>query len=90
MKDQLNFSEYWEDLSPESKRSFAKRCNTTYNYLIQVAHGHRQPSAALSRVIRKQSGDVVRLSSLRGDIWPRGELPELSAVRNDQITRRLE
>ena len=90
MENQRDFSNYWEALPPESKRSLAKRCNTTYNYLIQIANGHRRPSAALSRTIRKQSGDVVRLSSLRGDIWPRGELPELSAVRSDQVTRRLE
>ena len=82
MKEQQDFSDYWDELSPENKRSFAKRCNTTYNYLIQIANGHRRPSSTLSRVIRKQSGDVVRLSSLRGDIWIRSEIPD-APVQND-------
>ena len=69
-KEQLDFREFLSSLEPAGKKAFAAQCGTTYNYLLQVAHGHRRASSKLSRKIREKSKNVVRLASLRADIWP--------------------
>jgi len=74
-RKQLGFRDYWSGLSAAEKQALAEACITTVNYLTQVACGHRQASPALSLALHEQTGRVVRLSSLRADIWPAETAP---------------
>ena len=47
----------------------ALKAGTTYEYLIQLAGKHRQPSPELARRLVKASRGKLTLSDLRPDLW---------------------
>lgn len=69
MEKQKDFASYVRELGPEQKKEFAERCGTSYRYLIQLINGHRRASSKLAKKFREQSGHIIRLASVRPDIW---------------------
>lgn len=51
------------------RRSFAKRCGTTLNYLAQLQYGIKRPGPLMARTLHEASGRKVPLESMRPDIW---------------------
>jgi hypothetical protein len=84
---QKDFDEYLSGLRAAQKKEFAARCGTTYNYLIQVANGHRRASSRLARKFYEASGRVVRLASIRSDIWAE-EVGDNKAQRSSSRLRQ--
>ena len=64
------FKEMWDELEGERQEKLAKRCNTTRDYLYQVANGYRKPSPKLSRKLEQETG-IARVE-FRPDVF--GEL----------------
>lgn len=61
---------YWDGLTPDKKESYATDCGVTYNYLSQVANGHKKPSTDLAKLLHaKSKKKVVALNKLRPDVW---------------------
>ena len=61
---QTKLREFLLGLPMQERKDFAKKCNTTYAYLVQVYRGNRQCSADLAIEIDKNSGGVVRCDDL--------------------------
>jgi len=78
---QKDFADYLRGLKATQKQEFAARCGTTYNYLIQIANGHRKASSKLARKFYEVSGHIVRLASIRSDIWADDQLGEKKSMR---------
>ena len=65
----MDLKEYFYTLTPAERKSYARRCKTTVEYLIQLVGGHRRASPALAKTLSLESGEKVPLSKLRPDIW---------------------
>lgn len=64
----MRFPELWNRLTPASKVALVEKIGTSYAYMSQLAHGHRNPSPALCR--RLVAADRrLTLKALRPDIW---------------------
>ena len=61
---------YLAVLSPHEKEFFAKSCDTSVGYLVQVSRGFRKDSAALTNIITANSHYQVTPHDLRADLYP--------------------
>ena len=57
-------------LSTHEKEFFAKSCDTSVGYLIQVSRGFRKASATLTNIIAANSNYQVTPHDLRPDLYP--------------------
>ena len=65
----MELAAFLKNLSPESRKAFAKRAKTTVPYLYQLAGGHRAPSPLLARRIDQASDGQVPKEKLRADVY---------------------
>jgi DNA-binding transcriptional regulator YdaS (Cro superfamily) len=65
----VTLAKYLDPMDHAGRVAFARSCGTTYNYLHQVAGGHRRASGKLARRIERRSGGAVTRASLRRDLF---------------------
>jgi hypothetical protein len=61
--------EFLDGLTPEELGQYAKECDTSTAYLMQLKGGHRRASTKLARMLVIKSCGRLRLQSVRPDIW---------------------
>lgn len=64
----MNLTAYLESLPVDARREFARRCNTSLEYLRQIAAGLRTPKVQLAVAISRESGGQVSCESLMPDV----------------------
>jgi DNA-binding transcriptional regulator YdaS (Cro superfamily) len=64
----MTLHEYFNSLTKEQREAFAKRCETSVDYLIQLSLGYRQPKVELAVRISKESGGQVTCEGLLPDV----------------------
>ncbi len=60
---------YMKTKGRPASETMAKRAGTSYNYLIQLAGGHRKPSHKLAKRIEAATRGVISRHDLRPDIF---------------------
>jgi DNA-binding transcriptional regulator YdaS (Cro superfamily) len=66
----MNLLDYLKSLDAAAQKSFADRCQTSVQYLFQVARGERKPKFDLAvRVDRESGGAVVYRKLLPNVDW---------------------
>lgn len=60
----MTLLDYLKGLPPDTRRSFAARCGTSVEYLMQIGYGRRRPKADLAVVISRESGAAVTCEEL--------------------------
>ena len=65
----LTLSEYLDSLTPNDRRTFARRAKTTDGYLAQLKGHFRTPSTALAKRLVAASEGKLSLELLRPDVW---------------------
>jgi DNA-binding transcriptional regulator YdaS (Cro superfamily) len=60
----MKLCDYLKDLSIEERADFAKRCDTSPDYLWQIGDGRRKPKAALCIDIERESDGKVSCEEL--------------------------
>jgi DNA-binding transcriptional regulator YdaS (Cro superfamily) len=65
----MDLKTYLYGLPPDERDDYAERAGTTVAYLIQLAGNHRKASPGLAKALAAASGNKVKLSALRPDIW---------------------
>ena len=68
----MDVKTYLKDTDRGAAEIMAAKAGTTYDYLIQLAGKHRQPSPDLARKLVKASRGKLTLSELRPDLWGNG------------------
>lgn len=51
------------------RRTFARRCGTTYAFLRNIMYGQRLPGEKLCVALERESGGAVTRQSMRRDDW---------------------
>jgi len=60
----VKLTTYLESLTPDARRDFARRCQTSLEYLRQVAAGIRTPKVQLAVAISRESGGMVPVQAV--------------------------
>lgn len=61
----VNFSEHWQELSPEGKKALAERLDTSFAYLSMLANGHRCPSPRFAELLEIVTGKRFEFEGCR-------------------------
>ena len=64
----MSLLEYLKSLTKEQRAAFAKRCDTSVEYLYQIAYGNRSPKVELAVEIERESEKVVTCERLLPDV----------------------
>lgn len=64
----LTLKDFLKGLCVEEREAFAKRCETTYGHLRNVAYGQKPAGEKLCILIERESARKVLCESLRGDV----------------------
>lgn len=64
----MKLIDYINSLAQTEREDFAEKCNTTIDYLRQVAYGNRKCREALAILIDRESGGAVKFDELRPDV----------------------
>ncbi len=56
--------DFLKSMSAQERTHFAARCETSVDYLFQIANGRRSPKAALAIAIERESGGKVTCEAL--------------------------
>ena len=63
----MNLWDYLKSLDRERRRDFAKRCESSVEYLFQIAYGNRTPKAQLAIAVERESSAKVTCEELLPD-----------------------
>lgn len=63
----MKFKQYWIDLSPDEKKSLAKKLGSDTDYMSQIAHGHRKAGPGILVNILVASDKLITPQDLRPD-----------------------
>lgn len=63
----MKLLDYLKSLDAEKRESFAKRCESSVDYLFQVAYGNRKSKARLTIAIERESARKVTCEDLLPD-----------------------
>lgn len=64
----MNLLDYLQSLDLDQRKTFAKRCDTSLDYLWQIANGIRTPKVQLAVSISRESGGKVPCEKLLPDV----------------------
>lgn len=64
----MSLLEYLKPLTKEQRADFAKRCDTSVEYLYQIAYGNRTPKVELAIDIERESARKVTCETLLPDV----------------------
>lgn len=60
----MTLKEYFQSLDAVAREDFAKRCETTVDYLVQLCYGNRRPKVELAVRIARESDNKVTCEEL--------------------------
>lgn len=64
-----NLKNYLKSLATkEAKEDFAKRCDTTFKHLVNIAYGYKPAGESLCINIERETSGQVRCETLRADV----------------------
>lgn len=64
----MNLLEYLKTLTAEARATFAAKCGTSTDYLLQIAYGQRKPKVGLAVAIERESAGQVTCEALLPDV----------------------
>lgn len=80
----MRLLDYLKSLDRDQRAGFAKRCDSSVEYLFQIAYGNRTPKAQLAIAIERESAGKVTCEELLPDAdWQylrKRQRPEKRAV----------
>jgi DNA-binding transcriptional regulator YdaS (Cro superfamily) len=59
---------YLKTLSPDRRRIFAARCDTSLGHMTNVAYGYKPCAESLAIAIERESAGAVTVEELRPDV----------------------
>lgn len=60
----MKFAKYWKSLNKKEKERLAARMGTTYNYLSNIANGHRNAGPTVLRRIEPATRGQVKVNEI--------------------------
>lgn len=73
----MTLLQFLNSLSPEYRARLAERCETSFEYLRQIAYGNRPCSPKIAVCVERESGGLITRKSLFPDDWEK-VWPELA------------
>lgn len=64
----MSLKEYFFGLDRNGREDFARRCETSVDYLMQLCYSHRRPKVELAVRIARESGNAVTCEDLLPDV----------------------
>ena len=64
----MKLHDYLKSLNPEQRAQFARRCETSVEYLFQLGRGVRSTKIGLAVAIERESGRKVTCEELLPDV----------------------
>jgi len=74
----MTLTQFLNSLSPQHRAQLAACCETSFEYLRQIAYGNRPCSPRIAVCIEQQSGGIITRKMLFPDDWQK-VWPELVA-----------
>lgn len=64
----MKLKKYIQSIPVSEREIFAKKCDTTFNHLRNVAYGYKPAGESLCINIERESGGIVRCEEMRQDV----------------------
>lgn len=73
----MTLKQYWQTLSKQQRQELANACNTSPDYLYQIALGNRNASGALAIDLERETGGAV----MADDVCPNADWDHIRSSR---------